>query len=180
MDVINHLGGPFLNLKFWLKLENYWVEGYNIYIHQSERIHKKSVAQQQRNVEKKAAAEKTSAEKAAANKGIEGDDSDEHDEDINWYRQEVGDDPDENIFRVVKKAKATINGQRPRKRIKLSESSEECNTSTDINKKKVKFSDDARKHKNHGKLQDSKKGKFSGHSLPFSKKKNVKKNKRRA
>ncbi|GFQ87949.1 hypothetical protein TNCT_597551 [Trichonephila clavata] len=139
-------------------------------------LKEKRRAQQQKNVEKKAAAA------AAANKGneIEGGDSDEHEEDIKWYRQEVGEDPDENIFHAVKKSRATINGQRPRKRVKLSESSEKWDTSADINKKKVKFSDHAKMHKNHGKLQDSKKGKFSGRSLPFSKKKNVKKIKKKA
>lgn len=116
-------------------------------------LKKKRRAEQQKNVEKKAA-----AAAAVANTGneIESNDIDEHEEDIKMYCQEVGKDPEGNVLHAVKRHKAPTNEQRPRKKVKFSESSEKCNAPTNINKKEMKFSNDAKKLTNHGKFKKSK------------------------
>ncbi|GFU24927.1 suppressor of SWI4 1 homolog [Nephila pilipes] len=130
-----------------------------------KHLKEKHRTQMQKNVDKK---------KDAAEKGneVEDNDIDEDEENLKWYREEVGEEPDENILHIAKKRKASSNEQRPRKKVKFSEND---NAPTNINKKKMKqkFSNDAKKHKYRGKFQDTKKGTFSGQSTHGSKKRKI-------
>ncbi|GBM48493.1 Suppressor of SWI4 1 [Araneus ventricosus] len=92
-------------------------------------------AQQKKNVEKK---------KSAASKDNEAnDDGNERAEDLEWYRREVGEEPDESILpisKISKKRKAASEEHKQRKKVKFSD---------DVNNKKyVKF-----QNKTQGKFQ---------------------------
>ncbi|GBO37309.1 Suppressor of SWI4 1 [Araneus ventricosus] len=92
-------------------------------------------AQQKKNVEKK---------KSEASKDNEAnEDGNERAEDLEWYRREVGEEPDESILpisRISKKRKAAVEEHKQRKKVKFSD---------DVNNKKyVKF-----QNKTQGKFQ---------------------------
>ncbi|GIX88103.1 suppressor of SWI4 1 homolog [Caerostris extrusa] len=135
-----------------------------------EHLKEQRKAQQKKNVEKKKTVKESKKNDDAYKNNNDNNEEDEVAEDLEWYRQEVGEEPDESIVPILKKRKASFNREKPRKRVKFSDNAKQ--DSRKIQGEKKKFFSGGKKEKTFGKFQKAREGKFSKHSKFASSKQN--------
>ncbi|GIY28698.1 suppressor of SWI4 1 homolog [Caerostris darwini] len=146
------------------------IEAIKAKIKAKKHLKEQRQAQQKKNVEKKKAVKESKKNDDAYKNNNDVNEEDEVAEDLEWYRQEVGEEPDESIVPILKKRKASFSREKPRKRVKFSENAKQ--DSRKIQGEKKKFFNGGKKEKTFGKFQKTREGKFSKHSKFASSKQN--------